>query len=861
MLIPTDPKVAFVALLSRTQQRPRTAEQLAAAQLYGVSPVDGSTLPSDAAALSAVSSTVSTDGSASRRLVSGSSRPHAPDAEAADAQRVARLAKPGSLRQLEPERSHVLQGMPMPRCNIPRPSDLEEPPHRIGNPPGPFSTAELIPDGVVPNVSAHGRRVRDILRRAQRGDKGAQVARALRPQPLIYTEAQALNPCGWGYVWHKRADEDLWDVVQPSTADDPPDTSFEGKVFAADAEAFGMVDKQLVSWGLHGFPGARERPSGIAVIGHPHAGALKHAATLEELNQRDIANGFVSHGEEFPSIWPCTVDCMNVVMQHGKGRATIDKTIRLSSTTHPEPVASYNDYIDLVEEREHHPFQLVRVATLTTAFAILATAGVVVKLGKFDLSTYFRIFGKQRAFVHQSGRLYESLFGFDRRVNFGERDAPDHTGRASDALAFFVRHELKRLGREYAPKCAKIVAWVAMRMGHAAAAGDTDDADGIWFALFFFLYYVDDAGLAAFDDALCRSSGEPVIIQVVDRAGVVTKRQQHRAELYFEAAMQIVRRYGHDTPLKKQSPMALTLEFLGVWLDSSVLRRLLTRDKRRAYLKDLRAVAEARTVPNGTREVAFDTLNSLVHKLLHACEVVPIGRAHLFHLRVALKAAKHNHGRLAYLGAKAVKELAWWASQLDNAEACESHGVPFASRLDFPTSGDHTIVQYSDASRETDEPAASGFGAWAVIAGVFVFVEGRWTAQEVERYSINVLEAWARDIPARCFLTYARSVGLRPTHSLAYVDNSTAECIAESGRATTEGLHQLNAARQQWLVDEGIHQSNERVASVDNDVADLLSRGDVEEALRFPAASGLPVLRLAVEVEQRDFSHVAPTWA
>ena len=218
-----------------------------------------------------------------------------------------------------------------------------------------------------------------------------------------------------------------------------------------------------------------------------------------------------------------------------------------------------------------------------------AVAGVVVKLGKFDLSTYFRIFGKQRAHVHQSGRLYESLFGFDRRVNFGERDAPDHTGRASDALAFFVRRELKRLGREYAPKCASIVAWVAMRMGHAAAAGDTDDADGIWFALFFFLYYVDDAGLAAFDDALCRSSGEPVIIQVVDGAGVVTKRQQHRAELYFEAAMQIVRRYGHDTPVKKQSRMALTLEFLGVWLDSSVMRRLLTRDKRRAYWRWLRS--------------------------------------------------------------------------------------------------------------------------------------------------------------------------------------------------------------------------------------------------------------------------------
>ena len=205
-------------------------------------------------------------------------------------------------------------------------------------------------------------------------------------------------------------------------------------------------------------------------------------------------------------------------------------------------------------------------------------------------------------------------------------------------------------------------------------------------------------------------------------------------------------------------------------------------------------VAAARTVPNGTREAPFDTLNSLVHKLLHACEVVPIGRAHLFHLRTALKAAKSNQGRMAYLGAKAVKELAWWASQLDNAEACESHGVPFASRLDFPTSGDDTVIQYSDASRETDEPAASGFGAWAVIAGVFVFVEGRWTAQEVKRYSINVLEAWARDTPARCFLIYARSVGLRPTHSLAYVDNSTAFDDGFAADAAADGAAGAGAA-------------------------------------------------------------------
>ena len=49
-----------------------------------------------------------------------------------------------------------------------------------------------------------------------RGEHGWRHARQLRPEALILTEQEALNECGWGYVWRKRADADLWDVVQPS---------------------------------------------------------------------------------------------------------------------------------------------------------------------------------------------------------------------------------------------------------------------------------------------------------------------------------------------------------------------------------------------------------------------------------------------------------------------------------------------------------------------------------------------------------------------------------------------------------------------------------------------------------------------
>ena len=45
--------------------------------------------------------------------------------------------------------------------------------------------------------------------------------------------------------------------------------------------------------------------------------------------------------------------------------------------------------------------------------------------------------------------------------------------------------------------------------------------------------------------------------------------------------------------------------------------------------------------------------------------------------------------------------------------------------------------------------------------------------------------------------------------------------------------------RQEHATKEGIHIANERVASIDNDIADLLSRGDVNDALRFPVTAGL----------------------
>jgi hypothetical protein len=52
----------------------------------------------------------------------------------------------------------------------------------------------------------------------------------------------------------------------------------------------------------------------------------------------------------------------------------------------------------------------------------------------------------------------------------------------------------------------------------------------------------------------------------------------------------------------------------------------------------------------------------------------------------------------------------------------------------------------SDASREQTSPADSGYGAWAIVGDTFVYVEGRWSLEEVTELDINTLELAAMNI-------------------------------------------------------------------------------------------------------------------
>jgi hypothetical protein len=406
-------------------------------------------------------------------------------------------------------------------------------------------------------------------------------------------------------------------------------------------------------------------------------------------------------------------------------------------------------------------------------------------------------------------------------------------------------HEFLRLDSEYPTRDPKVQAWVARRKSaHLAYTGGLDVR--FFTCLAFCCFFVDDGGVVCFADQIYGSDGKPIIHLHVSRKGVTTRIPVKRSRMYFEAAMAIARRRGHDTPLDKQCQMAGVLIFLGIGIDLVKRKRLLSRDKRDSYSASSREVLDSTSrLPNGLVAYSHTDFDSLVHKLLHASEVVPLGRQHLFHCRDALKFPTELKWKAVVITSKARTELEWWVAQLAKSDDL---GLPLASRMDFPIEGspDH-IIEYHDASREIDNVVTSGWGAWTVINYVFCYIVGRWTKEELLKHSINVLESQIRDMAVFTFVSHARTKGNSATHVTSFSDNTTAENNAEFGRPGTELLNLMLQHRQERAAAMGLHVANDRVASIDNDIADLLSRGDIYEALRFPRSTGMAVLELSVD--------------
>jgi hypothetical protein len=773
-------------------------------------------------------------------LVVGSKRPHAsllPLSEAArpTPHHLPHSVSAGGIRRLEPETQEALRAEPMPAANVAPTTSAPDPPQPERDAPPPRTTDELISAPMQTRLRDFRVQVGACFEAARRGRW--KWARDHRPPPLYATEEECLLPGARGWIWAYSLTDKLWHCVQPSRwPDDPPTGELETAVIVQYAAEHGYCDEEIITFMANGYPAPEmERAT---LLGPPHVGALKEMEAFEKMAAKDRERGWVRYGYALPPLWPMRADPMNIVFRHGKPRMTIDKSMQLIAG-----VPAYNDCVDLEAQPS---IEYVSVAMLGRACAILLTSGLRVRTWGFDLEAYFRKTGKQRRDVWKSGFVHPDGYGADERVQFGQREAPVLTGRQSCFCVWAIRRELHRLDREYPPTHPGLCAWLLERRELVAPlSSQWWQAD----VLSFVLMFVDDVGGTSVDDDLSRADGTAVFV-IVEGARV----RRTRAAMHYEAAIGVIVSFGHKDADGKGVPPDADMVYLGVTVDVDRLLMSLSNDKCTSYRASVDALVRGRTV-GSLVVVPADDLSSTIHKLLHASSVIPLGRQHLFAVMRAARTITRLESGAKALSAAAIRELGWWSAML--ARQVGERGVPLAARFTFPEPTEPGVLApYSDASREIGSPGASGFGAWAIVKGDFVYVEGRWSDREVGELDINTLELAAMDIGTFTFADYSESVGVGVTHFYEFTDNTSAEYSTERGKPRAGRLGALIERRYSAMARMNVFGTAERVATEDNDVADGISRGGtmLADALRIPASLGYKIVRLEPLAEWRDTS-------
>ena len=774
----------------------------------------------------------------------GSKRPHAPTQQQADQARPSPRPQPtsASIRRLEPELDEALQQQPFPESNIPPDSAWVEPPLVDADRPPPLTTAELMPAAIQQQLRDFRIAIKACFDAARRGRW--KWARDHRPSPLFATEDECLLPAARGYTWEYNKADHRWHPVQPSSwPDSPPATELNAVLILQYAIDNDFPDMEIVAYMVHGYPGPELEHS--TVLGPPHVGTLKACTVFEQLAQADRDAGWTQGGYSLPPVWPMRADPMNIVFRNEKPRMTIDKTMELILG-----VPSYNDSIDLETQLK---IDYVSLSMLAKAAAIMRTADAPVKFWGFDLKAYFRKTGKQRADIWMSGFVHADGFGKDERVQFGQREAPVLTGRQSCYIVWAIRNELRRIDELYPSTDPIIRAWMDRRAKLPAGGFKAWQLA----TLSYVLMYVDDVGAVSFNDLLYNVDGTPVESCHEDPVtGVKTCTHVRRAQLHYQTALAVIRMFGHTDAAGKGVPPADSMVFLGVTMDIIAKLLSLSHEKCIAYCECISALIDGRQDKDVVIAPAAE-LASLMHKLLHASSVIPLGRQHLVHIMRANRSTTRLAGGAKALGAAALRELNWWKYMLHSDFALR--GVPLAYRATFPEPMDEGVIApYSDASREQTSPAESGYGAWAIVGTTFVYVEGRWSLEEVRELDINSLELAAMNIGSFTIMAYAKARGFKVSHLYEFTDNTAAEHSAERGKPKSSRLGALIEQRYSALLRMGVSATAERVTSVDNDVADALSRSLEQRthALRQAAAAGYKIVQLQPLPEWRDLSEI-----
>lgn len=150
----------------------------------------------------------------------------------------------------------------------------------------------------------------------------------------------------------------------------------------------------------------------------------------------------------------------------------------------------------------------------------------------------------------------------------------------------------------------------------------------------------------------------------------------------LDRAVEIILSLGLRLQEIKIMPPAQRMPFMGILMDSVARRMSLPPHKGANYSRVIDRVLD----DHDNCHLLVSTLESLVGKLGHSCEVVLAGRARLYRIRKCLPPSPHGHQKkrrghssgLTTLTPGAIEDLVWWREQLA-ADAHAKVWMPFWS--------------------------------------------------------------------------------------------------------------------------------------------------------------------------------------
>ena len=756
------------------------------------------------------------------RLYYGSHDPHG----VGDADRVPRpvCAQALLLGTREGASAEELLARPFAEANVaPVTSPIAPPLPQPSGAPVVTRRSQVVPQCTDRLVRQWCRQLRRCFRAARRGE--VSLARRLRPDDLWLEHSEHSVPETAPWDWDLRPLECGEPAVpHPVSGRDGVLPATSVALSEVERAAVGFDDQAIVSEMLHGVADDSDCRRGTLLCA-PHAGALANFAVALEKVAANVSQGWATGGHAELPCWPlrtCPFSVVDESVRAGKPKFRLTTDL---SWPHPGALWAAGGAVDSVNDgmdRSRWPAnRLVRAHEYAEAAAIHRGPTASPRRSRvwgLDAQGYYRVVGRQRRELWRNGIFLPDGVQLDGRCCFGDASAATKCARISNYLVFQIRRELERVDAEYPTRDPEWLVWLADRRAAALEAGLPVERFAVlhWLAM-----YIDDQMGSSADDLLFDVDGAPVL-----RAD---GQQMRRAQAHFEAARQVLERFGwRSAPAKEQSP-ALEVESLGVEISLVDGRLRLSEAKRLRYSAQAEAVAAAAAC--STEDFA-----QLLGRLQFAVQCYPIGQQHV---RAAWRASRARYrlavGRVA-ISSAVRRDLQWWVAEL-KAEGHE--GVPLA-QSELPPVGAGTAAIYADASSEL------GFAAWAVRDGELLYVEDSWDEAERAGLIISEMELFASTVGL---------VALAPLlgqHVVSFTDNTVAMAAMRRMAAGSERMQRLVRRRTEWLYAQSTLEGVARITSRNNLWADWGSRGRIGEVVEQAELLGLATRRIEIPAEWRD---------